>query len=570
VVSGIVVGIIALPLAIALSVAVGASPVSGLYTAAFAGAVAAIFGGSRFNVTGPTAALVPLLVSVVVRFGPGALPMVGLMAGIILVAMSAFKLGRLMKYMPGLVVIGFTAGIGLSIAFGQLNSLLGVAGTDPTLEHFHERLWDMLRHLGTIGPATPIIGAASIAVLIAWPRLAARSRRLKYIPAALVAVVAMTLIVWLFDLNTLTVSGKYGALPHSLPRPSFAFFDLSLVGPLLPSAIAVAILAGVESLLSAVMADNLARSDERHKPDRELFGQGLGNLVAPLFGGVPSTAAIARTGAGIQNGATSRLSAIVHAVFVFGAAIAFAGLVGLIPLAVLAAVLVMVAWRITEVPELVRMAKSAPKQDHAVLFATMIITVTVDLTYAILAGVVLSMVLLLRQLTSEEPAQALAPDATGQIRQVSNGLSELMKSRPDILFFNAQGLISFHSAYKFERRLLECDARPLIIRMKDVHYMDTTGMMTLESIIEKRHAIGGRVMLTAIQPHVRPRVERFGLLRMAGPENVFERTIDAIASVLVPAADVAATPSATLNQDVAASPIIPGFPIDQSRPSPAV
>ena len=241
---------------------------------------------------------------------------------------------------------------------------------------------------------------------------------------------------------------------------------------------------------------------------------------------------IARTGAGIQNGATSRLSGVTHAIFVITATIALGSLVGHIPMTVLAAILIVIAWRITSIPELIKMAKTAPRQDRIVLFSTLIITVTVDLTYAIAAGVFISLILLLRQLTSLESASELEPDDNGHIRQVSAELGKLMQQCKDIIFFNAQGLISFHSAFEFERRLLEHDTRPLILRMKDVKHIDTTGLMTLNSSIKARHALGSRVMLSVIQPGVHNSLKKFGVLDFVGSENVFSGTALAIESVL--------------------------------------
>jgi len=333
----------------------------------------------------------------------------------------------------------------------------------------------------------------------------------------------------LVDIDTPTVATRYGNLPESFPKPSFDWFDVDLLITLIPSAIAVSILMGVETLLTAVMADNLAGISRRHKPTKELFGQGVANVIGPLFGGIPATAAIARTGAGIQNGATSQLSGITHAIFVLVATIVLGSLVGHIPMTVLAAILIVVAWRITSVPELIKMAKTAPRQDHIVLFSTLIITV--DLTYAIAASVFISLILLLRQLTSLESASKLEPDNNGQIRQVSAELGKLMQQRKDIIIFNAQGLISFHPAFEFERRLLEHDTRPLILRMKDVKYIDTTGLMTLNSIIKARHDLGARVMLSAIQPGVQNSLKKFGVLDFVGSKNVFAGTALAIASV---------------------------------------
>ncbi len=530
-ISGIVVGIVALPLAIALAIAVGATPIAGLYTSAFAGGFAALFGGSRYTITGPTAALVPLLTGVVIKFGVEALPVVGAMAGVLLFVMTAMKLGRLMKYMPGLVIIGFTAGIGLSIAFSQIGSFLNVTGINPGQEHFHQRMWDLIQHLGTIGWTTPLIGLSAVALMLAWPFVQDFLPKLKSIPSTFIALIVVSLLVFYIDIDTPTVATSYGDLPSSFPTLTLDWLDLDLIFDLIPSAIAIAILMGVETLLTAVMADNLAGTSRRHKPTQELFGQGVANIIGPIFGGIPATAAIARTGAGIQNGATSRLSGITHAMLVLVATIALGSMVGHIPMTVLAAILLVVAWQITSVPELIRMVKTAPRQDHIVLFSTLIITVTVDLTYAIAAGVFLSLLLLLRQLTSLESASEFEPDEKGRIRQVSAELGELMQQRKDIIFFNAQGLISFHSAFNFERRILEFDMRPLILRMKDVKYIDTTGLMTLNTIVKRRHELGSRVMLSAIQPTVHARLKKFGVLNLVRAENVYDGTALAIASV---------------------------------------
>ncbi len=439
-VAGVVVGVIALPLSIALAVAVGVTPVAGLYTAAFAGAVAAVFGGSRYNITGPTAALVPVLTAVVQQHGVAALPMVGLMAGVLLLAMSALRLGRLARYMPGLVVVGFTAGIALSIGFGQLNAFLAVRGTNPALDHFHQKLWDTVTHLGTIGGTTPLLGLGAVAILLTWPRVSSR------VPAALVAVATVTALAWGLHLDTPTIASRYGSLPASLPRPSAGFLDLSLVPALLPAAVAVAVLGAVESLLSAMVADGMSNDVERHDPDRELRGQGLANLVSPLLGGIPATAAIARTGAGIKNGATSRLTGVFHSLTVLAATVVLAPVIGHIPLTALAAVLLVVAWNIADVPEVAKLLRSAPREELLVLVATLAITLFLDLSWAIGFGVLASAVLLMRRLVRVPAVHELLPDATGRIAQVPLELGALMQAHPELAFFNAQGALSFHSA----------------------------------------------------------------------------------------------------------------------------
>lgn len=529
-IAGLVVGIIALPLSIALAVAIGVPPIAGLYTAIFAGGAASIFGGSRYNITGPTAALVPILSHAVLRYGPKALPMAGLMAGGILVMMSVLRFGRLIRYMPGLVVVGFTAGIALSIGFGQVNNFLAVSGTDPGLEHFHQKMWDTISHIGTVGLATPLLGLASLGILLVWPR----TPRLGRIPAPLIAVVAITGVAWGFGIGTPTIASRYGSLPREVPAPSLSFFDAGLAWDLLPIAFSIAVLGAVESLLSAVVADGMAPTSTRHDPDRELRGQGIANLVSPLMGGTPATAAIARTAAGIRNGGTSRLTGVFHAITVLSATLLFGGLAGHIPLATLAAILLVVAWNIAEAPEVVRLLRRAPREDILVLVSTVLITLFVDLTWAIGFGVFASAILLLRRLVGLPAAQELLPDENGRIQQVSPELSELIQSRPDIAFFTAQGLLSFHSAAAFEYELLGQGRNPLILRMKDVHHVDSSGLITLEGIIEHRQHSGGRIILTAIQPEVYPVLERYGIIALLGPENVFEHTRDAIRSIDAP------------------------------------
>jgi SulP family sulfate permease len=530
VLSGIVVGIIAFPLSIALAVAVGVPPIAGLYTAITAGAVAATFGGSRFNITGPTAALVPVLNHAVITHGPKALPVLAIMAGVILVIMSVFRAGRLVRYIPGTVVVGFTAGIALSIAFGQLNNLFAVSGTDPSLEYFHEKLWDTVRHFDTIGWRTPVLGALGLFLLIAWPKLP----KARAVPGPLVAVIIVTAIAWSLGMDAPTVGSKYGDIPRSLPKPDTNFWDPKLMWELLPLSVSVAILAGVESLLSAVVADDMSNAPIRHDSDVELRGQGLANIVASIFGGIPATAAIARTAAGIRHGATSRINGVAHAVTVAILVVALGGLAGHIPMTVLAAILIIVAWNIAEVPEVLRLLRRSARGDAFVLFATAAITLSLDLTYAIAFGVLASMVLLLRQLIRVPAAQELLPDESGRIRQVTPELSALIQSRSDIAFFNAEGVLSFYSAATFEYELQNGRKNPLILRMKDIHHIDATGLITLEGVIEHRQHHGGRIILTAIQPEVRIVLDRFGILEKLGPENVFEHTRDAIASIDAP------------------------------------
>jgi SulP family sulfate permease len=524
--AGLVVGVIAIPLSIALAVAIGVPPEAGLYTAAFAGAVAAVAGGSRFNITGPTAALVPILASAVITHGAGALPTIGVLAGLMLFAMSYFKLGRLLRFMPGVVVVGFTAGIALSIAFGQLNNLLAISGTDPRLEHFHEKLIDTASHASSASFAAITLGVATVAGLLAWPRLPGLSR----VPGPLVAVVAGTAITWGLGIDVPTLGSRYGSLSSAFPTPTFDIFDLGLMLDVFPIAVSVAILGGVESLLSAMVADGMATGLDRHQPNRELFGQGLANIVSPVFGGIPATAAIARTAAGIRNGATSRLTGVVHALTVLAATLALGGLASHVPLTVLAAILLVVAWNIAEVPEVVKLVRRAPRSDSVVLLATAAITVLFDLTYAIGAGILTSMVLLIRSMMRVPAVARLVEAPEAEYPDVSQELREAIAARPDVTVFNAQGILSFHSASAFEMEIGAHDERPLVLRMRNVQHIDTSGLITLEEVVKHRKKAGGRVLFSKLSPEVRASLTRFGIIEAAGPGSVFATTVEAIAA----------------------------------------
>lgn len=534
--AGVIVGVVAIPLSIALAVAVGVPPITGLYTAAFAGAVASITGGSRFNITGPTAALVPLLSHAVLRYGPGVLPLLGVMSGLMLVGMWRLRLGRLVRFMPGLVIVGFTAGIALSIGFGQMNSLLAVSGTDPALEHFHEKLIDTVRHLTTVQWETPALGLTCVAFLLWWQRSPRR------VPGPLIVVVAATLLVQAAGIETPTIGSRYGALPSGFPIPSVRFLKdagLDRVIELAPLAASIAVLSGVESLLSAVVADNMAPALGRHDPDRELLGQGLANLAAPIMGGLPATAAIARTATGIRNGATSRLTGVTHSVTVLAITLLFSGLGAQIPLSALAAILIVVAWNIADFPEVSHLLRGAPREDLVALVGTALVTLFLDLTYAIALGIVTSVVLLLRRLTRVPSVAAVVAEEVGD-GWIPDSLAALLRQHPEIAFFNVQGVLSFHSAAEFERALIGHDQRPLVLRMKDLHHIDSSGLIMLRGIIDQRRHAGARILLTDVQPEVLVALRRFGITDLVGADAVFPRAEDAVAAL-----------SGTLAEDVA-------------------
>lgn len=528
IIAGIVVATIALPLSIALAVAVGVPPIAGLYTAIFAGAFAALFGGSNYNVTGPTAALVPLLNQAVLSHGARVLPLLAFMAGIFLIVLSLLRAGRLVRYIPWTVVAGFTAGIALSIAAGQLNNFFGVTGTDPELESMPARTLDSLRNFGTVGLVTPALALLTLALLIAWPKV----HGLRAIPAPLVAVLIGCAGTAWFGLDVATVGGEYGDLPRSLPTPTLGFIDIGLILDVMPLALSVAVLAAVESLLSAVVADDMAQAQTRHDSDGELRGQGIGNLAAAILGGIPATAAIARTAAGIRHGTTTRMSAVAHSVVVLAATLLLGGLVGNIPMATLAAILGMVAWNIAGVPELIRLTSRASRADAAVVLGTAGITFWFDLTYAIAFGTILSMAVVLHRQVRVPAARELRPDTNGHIRDVSQELSDMIITRPDVAVFSAEGVLSFHTVQVFEQDLLLAnDHRPLVLRLKDVVHIDASGLVALEGMLEHHARAGRPVYLTAPNPEVYAALERFGIIDKLGLGRVFAHTRDALAAI---------------------------------------
>jgi len=365
-----------------------------------------------------------------------------------------------------------------------------------------------------------VIGVASLAFLVAYQ---SRPRR---IPGPLVVVVLATIAVQVLHLDAATVSGRYGALPSGLPVPSLAFLDFGLAFELVPVAASVAVLGAVESLLSAVVADGMSATGERHDSDRELVGLGVANLVAPVMGGIPATAAIARTAAGIRNGATSRLSGVVHAGTVLLLTVGLASVAGDIPLAALAAILLVVAYGIADIPELTKLMRTAPREDLVVLLGTILVTVFFDLTFAIALGVIASTVLLLRRMIRVPVAGALL-DEEVEDSQIPVAVTNLVRDHPGVLFFNAQGIISFHSAAAFESTLPRHDPRPLVIRMRDIHHVDSSGLITLQGLIEHRRHAGGSTLLTEVQPEVEAVLKRFGITDLA-PNMTARSTEDAI------------------------------------------
>ncbi|MFF5225330.1 SulP family inorganic anion transporter [Dactylosporangium sp. NPDC000521] len=481
-VAGLTVAVVALPLALAFGVTSGLGAQAGLVTAVVAGAVAAVFGGSNLQVSGPTGAMTVVLVPVIQRFGASGVLMVGAMAGLVLLGLAVARLGRYVRYLPTPVVEGFTAGIAVVIALQQVPAALGV--TDAHGEKVWAVAGDALaRFVRHPHPAAVAVAVGVAAVLL----LGARWR--PGLPFSLLAVAAATGLAEAAPIELTRI----GALPTGFPAPSTAFLDLSAIGTLLPSALAVAALAALESLLSATVADGMSVG-ERHDPDRELFGQGLANLAAPLFGGIPATAAIARTAVNVRAGARSKLASLTHAVALAAIVLAAAPLVSRIPLAALAGVLLATTVRMVEASALVALARST-RGDALVLALTFAVTVVFDLVMAVAVGIGVAVVLALRAVARTARLEQVPLEPGDHSAEEHQLLSE------HIVAYRLDGPLFFAAAHHFLIELSEvADVRVVILRMSRVSTIDATGAHVLGDAITRLQRRGITVLMSGIAP----------------------------------------------------------------------
>lgn len=480
--AGLIVAVVALPLALAFGVSSGLGAQAGLVTAIVAGALAAVFGGSNLQVSGPTGAMTVVLVPIVHRYGAEGVLLVGLMAGVVLVLLAALRAGRFAQYLPMPVIEGFTAGIAVVIALQQVPAALGVE--TPDVEKVWHAAWlALLDFLEAPGLAAPVMALSVAALMLVGARFKPA------VPFSLVGIVLATAVAELARLDV----ARIGALPSGLPAPSLDFVAWDAVGALLPSALAVAALAALESLLCATVADGMTVG-EKHDPDRELFGQGVANIAAPLFGGVPATAAIARTAVNVRAGARSRLAALTHAVVLAVIVLAAAGIVGRIPLAALAGVLLATTVRMVEVGSLRAIAR-ATRGDGLVLLLTFAVTVALDLITAVAVGVALAILVALRAVARTARLDQLPLEGGDHSEEERRLLDE------HIVVFRFDGPLFFPVAHRFLLELSETtDVRVVILRMSRVTTLDATGAQILGDAITRLEQRGITVLLSGIRP----------------------------------------------------------------------
>ena len=519
VVAGVVVGIVALPLAMAFAIASGAKPEQGLYTAIVAGLATSLLGGTRVQISGPTGAFIAVLAGVTAQYGIAGLQIATLMAGAILLAMGMLRLGGVIRFIPNPVIVGFTSGIAVIIFVGQWQYFFGLPAT-AAAAHFHEKLWDLLGALPELHAATTGIALLALAIVVAGNRLLDRVPGLRRIPAPLLAMLAATAAQAFGQFpGVATIGTEFGGIPRSLPRlhwPEIGVTEvLQLVGP----AFAIALLGAIESLLTAVVVDGMTGT--RHDPNQELIGQGVANVLAPVFGGFAATGAIARTATSVRNGATSPLAGVVHCVFLVLVIVLFAPYASHVPLAALAAILVFVAWTMADVRHFGRLLRRAAPSDRIVLLATFGLTVFVDLVVAVNVGVVLAALLFMRRMAESVSVQQ---EVFGGPEGRGDGSGQPTAALPaSVLVYRIDGPFFFGAAEKLEATVerAQLHVKTVVIRLGRVPFMDATGTHTLSEIIERFQRRGIRVLLVEIEEQLARALERAGVIALAGTGNVF-------------------------------------------------
>lgn len=525
-IAGIVVGIVALPLAIAFAIASGVSPSIGLITAIIGGFIVSALGGCTVQIGGPTGAFIVIVYNIIQQFGLTGLAIATVMAGMILVLMGLFRLGTVIKFIPYPIVVGFTAGIAITIFSTQINDFFGMGLRDLPGD-FISKWGVLLANISKIDVATMIVGIVSLLIITLTPKIS------KKLPGALIAIIIVTAGCWLMgmflpDFHVETIGDRFGSMKSDIPMPHGFTINMATINALLPSAFTIAMLGAIESLLSATVADGITGS--RTNSNTELFGQGIANIVVPLFGGIPVTGAIARTMTNITNGGRSPLAGMIHSVVLLLIYLFFMPLINLVPMACLAGVLMVVAYNMSGW-RTVRAISHNPKGDFSVLIVTMILTVIFDLTIAIEIGLLLAMVLFLRRVMENAEIKVYSKQLdvaegtemhTHEVLQVEKGVS----------VYEIDGPFFFGIATKFDEMMRSTlQDKPLvrIIRMRKVPFIDSTGIHNLETLIKSSQKEGIQIVLSGVQPNVQSALVKSDIVHLIGERNICDHISKAVA-----------------------------------------
>ncbi len=525
-VAGIVVGIVALPLAIAFAIASGVSPTVGLITAVIGGFIVSACGGNSVQIGGPTGAFIVIIYNIIQLYGISGLAIATFMAGCILLLMGFFKLGTVIKFIPYPIVVGFTAGIALTIFSTQMPDFFGLTINEAVPGDFIGKWRVYIANFNTIDLSTLLIGLLSLLIIILTPKVSKR------IPGALTAIVLVTVVVWVmrevFGITGIqTIGDRFGNLTPELPEAAKIGLNMESVNLLLPSAFTIAMLGAIESLLSATVADG--RTGDRTNCNTELIGQGLANVVVPIFGGIPVTGAIARTMTNITNGGRTPVAGIVHAVVLLAVFMFAMPLINHVPMSCLAAVLIMVSYNMSGWGTVVGMAHD-PKGDIWVLVVTFLLTVIFNLTIAIEIGLLLAVVVFLRRITENTTIKVYGEqlDAAADTDMTQH---EVLDLRPGVSVYEIDGPFFFGAATKFDeivRHSLQENPKVRIIRMRKVPFIDSTGLHNLQLLIESSHREGIRIVLSGVRDNVRAALHNAGIDSLVGAENICDHISKAV------------------------------------------
>ncbi len=525
-VAGIVVGIVALPLAIAFAIASGVSPTVGLITAVIGGFIVSACGGNSVQIGGPTGAFIVIIYNIIQLYGISGLAIATFMAGCILLLMGFFKLGTVIKFIPYPIVVGFTAGIALTIFSTQMPDFFGLTINEAVPGDFIGKWRVYIANFNTIDLSTLLIGLLSLLIIILTPKVSKR------IPGALTAIVLVTVVVWVmrevFGITGIqTIGDRFGNLTPELPEAAKIGLNMESVNLLLPSAFTIAMLGAIESLLSATVADG--RTGDRTNCNTELIGQGLANVVVPIFGGIPVTGAIARTMTNITNGGRTPVAGIVHAVVLLAVFMFAMPLINHVPMSCLAAVLIMVSYNMSGWRTVVGMAHD-PKGDIWVLVVTFLLTVIFNLTIAIEIGLLLAVVVFLRRITENTTIKVYGEqlDAAADTDMTQH---EVLDLKPGVSVYEIDGPFFFGAATKFDemvRHSLQENPKVRIIRMRKVPFIDSTGLHNLQLLIESSHREGIRIVLSGVRDNVRAALHNAGIDSLVGAENICDHISKAV------------------------------------------
>jgi len=556
--AGVIVGVVALPLAIAFAIASGVTPDRGLYTAIIAGFLISALGGSRVQIGGPTGAFVVIVYGIVQKFGIDGLIAATMMAGVILVGFGLVRLGGAIKFIPYPVVTGFTSGIAVIIFSSQIKDFLGLDMGDVPAE-FLEKWAAYARHIDTVNPAAVAVAGLALLIIVLWPRVSSR------VPGTLVALVVTTAVVHLFGLPVETIGSRFGGISASLPKPTLPSIGFAETTALLGPAFTIALLAAIESLLSAVVADGMIGG--KHRSNMELVAQGVANFVTPLFGGIPATGAIARTVTNIKNGGRTPVAGMIHAVTLLVITLFVGEWAALIPLATLAAILVVVAYHMSEWRVFIAEFR-APRSDVAVLLTTFILTVLVDLTVAIQVGMVLAAFLFMRRMSEVTNVSMVTREFQDPDEYATDGEAPWRREVPDgVVVYEINGPFFFGAAEKFKTTLgrVQRPPRVLIVRMRNVPAIDSTGLHALKDLVRRSRSDGTLVILSEVHAQPLFAIERSRLLYAVGEENVMGSVEDALERAR---AYIGADAGLDPGDDVAA-PVAASEPPATAEPVPA-